>query len=218
MADRATRKKQITARRRAQILKAAMDVFTRKGFASATIPEIAGEAGIAVGTIYLYYPSKHELFISVIKDQIITTPLLDLIYRIPKENIRTVFGQIMRNRVDLVESEDMSRMSSLIGEALCDPELKALWAERFFKPLFTQFEGLYRSLLSPDDPNSIAPAIGVRAVAGFFIGFLMIKLIEGENSPLNNIPREKVTADMANFILHGLIGNKNQTPQPEEVK
>jgi AcrR family transcriptional regulator len=217
MADRETRKKRITLERRTQILKAAMDVFTRKGFASATMPEIAREAGIAVGTIYLYYPSKHDLFIAMIKNQIITAPLLDLIYRIPKENVRVVFGQIMQNRVDLVESEEMSRMSSLIGEALRDPELQALWAERFFKPLFTQFEALYRTMLPPGDPNSIEPVIAIRAVAGFFIGFLMIKLIEGENSPLKNLPGEKVAADMANFILHGLLGNENKELKREGV-
>ena len=60
MPDRETRKKQILAKRQEQILKAAMEVFSRKGYAAATIPEIARLAGIAAGTIYLYYPSKRD--------------------------------------------------------------------------------------------------------------------------------------------------------------
>jgi AcrR family transcriptional regulator len=218
MADRITRKKQITIQRRTQILKAAMDVFTRKGFAAATIPEIARGAGMAVGTIYLYYPSKRELFIAVIKNLIITAPLLDLIYRIPRENIGVVFQQVMRNRLDLIQSEEMSRMPALMGEVMRDPELKALWTERFFKPLFTQFEGIFRAMIPPGEPGRIEPAVAVRAAGGLILGFLMIKLLEGESGPLSALPQEKIAADMAEFMLHGLMGSENKELKQEEKR
>jgi AcrR family transcriptional regulator len=216
VADRATRKKLITVERRTQILKAATDVFTRKGFAAATIPEIARGAGMAVGTIYLYYPNKRELFIAVIKNLIITAPLLDLIYRIPRENIAVVFGQIMQNRLDLIQSEEMSMMPSLVGEVIRDPELKALWVERFFKPLFTQFESLFRAMQPPDQPYRVEPAVAVRAAGGLILGFLMIKLLEGESGPLSDLPQEKVAADMADFMLHGMMSGSIQAPKQEE--
>ena len=127
MANRATRKKLITVERRTQILKAATDVFTRNGFAAATIPEIARGAGMAVGTIYLYYPNKRELLIAVIKELIVNAPLLDLIHKIPKENLSLVFKQIMQNRFDLIESDEMSRAPTLLSEILRDAELKDLW-------------------------------------------------------------------------------------------
>ena len=181
-------------------------MFTGKGFSAATIPEIAVKAGVAVGTIYIYFPSKRELFIAMIKDLIITAPLLDLIYQISGDNISAVFPQIMRNRFDLIQSEEMSWMPSLIGEVLRDPELKTLWRERFFKPFTAQMEGIYRKLQPPDQPG-IAPSIAVRAIGGLIIGFLMIKMLEGETSPLDALPREKVAADIARFMLHGLAGN-----------
>jgi AcrR family transcriptional regulator len=55
-----------TGERRAQILRAALDVFSRRGFHGATIREIAGLAGLAEGTIYLYFPSKQDLLRGVI--------------------------------------------------------------------------------------------------------------------------------------------------------
>jgi AcrR family transcriptional regulator len=212
--DRKTRKKRITAERRLQILKAAMEVFTRKGFEAATVPEIARLAGVAAGTIYLYYPSKRELFIAVIKNLIITAPLLDLIYRIPGENINVLFQQIMRDRFDLIQSEEMAWMPSLLGEVLRDPELKALWRERFFKPLFAQMEGIYRALQPAGQPG-IPPALAVRAIGGLIMGFLMIKMLEGETSPLDNLPREKVAADMVRFMLYGLLGGHNREPKED---
>jgi AcrR family transcriptional regulator len=210
MPNRESRKKRIAAQRRTQIMKAATEIFTRKSFAAATVPEIARLAGVATGTIYLYYANKRELFIAVIKNLIITAPLLDLVYRITGDNISTLFPQIMKDRFDLIQSEEMSRMPVLMGEVLRDPELKALWQERFFKPFFKQLEGIYRSLQPAGKPG-IAPALAVRAIGGLILGSLMIKMLEGEASPLDELPREKVAAYMAHFMLYGLVG---EIPKP----
>ncbi len=48
--------------RHAEILEAARKVFAEKGYTSASVEDIAHEAGIAKGTLYLYYPSKHDIY------------------------------------------------------------------------------------------------------------------------------------------------------------
>lgn len=55
-------------KRRAEILEAAEEVFSLNGYHKADMNEIAKKANIAKGTVYLYFPSKKELFISIIKD------------------------------------------------------------------------------------------------------------------------------------------------------
>lgn len=50
------------AARREAILSAARKVFAREGFDGSTIVDIAREAGVASGTVYLYYSSKLDLF------------------------------------------------------------------------------------------------------------------------------------------------------------
>ncbi|MEZ5289515.1 MAG: TetR/AcrR family transcriptional regulator [Vicinamibacterales bacterium] len=52
----------VAAFRRRALLAAASRVFGRKGFEPATMDEIATEAGVAKGTIYLYYPSKRAIY------------------------------------------------------------------------------------------------------------------------------------------------------------
>lgn len=47
--------------RRAQILDAARQYFARHGVADTTVADIAGAAGVAKGTVYLYYQSKDEI-------------------------------------------------------------------------------------------------------------------------------------------------------------
>jgi AcrR family transcriptional regulator len=207
MADKESRKKKTTAQRRQQILKAAMEIFSRKGYAAATIPEIAAAAGIAAGTIYLYYPSKRELFIAVIKNFIITTPLLDLIGKIPKENTAVVLKHILQDRFDLLKSDTMSRMPSLIGEVQRDPELKALWLEQFLHPFLSQIEFGYRAMAASGKFRRLEPSVAVRAVGGMILGFLLLKVMEGDTSPLERLPQEKVADDMVNFVLHGLLND-----------
>jgi AcrR family transcriptional regulator len=57
-----TRKDVVTEFREAEILTAARQVFARRGFADASMEEISQVAGLAKGTLYLYYPSKRELY------------------------------------------------------------------------------------------------------------------------------------------------------------
>lgn len=52
--------------RRDQILRAAVAVFSERGYTNATISDIANEAGIAHGTIYLYFPNKAAIFQSLV--------------------------------------------------------------------------------------------------------------------------------------------------------
>lgn len=54
--------------KRARILDAAVRVVAEKGFPGATVAEIAREAGVADGTIYLYFRSKDDLLVSLVED------------------------------------------------------------------------------------------------------------------------------------------------------
>ena len=204
---RQERKEETTRKRREQILDAAMEVFSRKGFAMSTTAEIAREAGIAEGTIYNYFPSKRELFIAVIKNFVITVPLLELIDKLPQGNIAVTFGHIMQNRFKLIESEKVSRMPALMAEVIRDPELKELWTTEFLQPFLSKMEGIYEKLTTTGKFRNVEPPILVRGIGGMFLGFLIFKIMEGETSPLNRMPQEKVIAAMSELILHGLIND-----------
>src|SRR5687768_16551067 len=55
--------------KRERILDAAERVFAEHGFFAARVSEIAKEAGVADGTIYLYFKSKDELLISLFESR-----------------------------------------------------------------------------------------------------------------------------------------------------
>lgn len=51
--------------KREAILRAAVKVFARKGYFNSKVADIAGQAGIADGTVYLYFKSKDEILHSI---------------------------------------------------------------------------------------------------------------------------------------------------------
>jgi len=53
------------AERALQILKAAAKVFARSGFFTSKVSDVAREAGVADGTVYLYFKSKDDLLSSI---------------------------------------------------------------------------------------------------------------------------------------------------------
>lgn len=61
--------------RPAELLAAALELFTEKGFAATRLDEVAAQAGVSKGTLYLYFESKEALFRAVVGD--IVLPSVD---------------------------------------------------------------------------------------------------------------------------------------------
>lgn len=56
----------VSEERKHQILNAAEDVFTSKGFAATRMDDIADQTGLSKGTLYLYFKSKDDLIIAIL--------------------------------------------------------------------------------------------------------------------------------------------------------
>ena len=55
------------AKNRRKIERAAQELFTRQGFHGTTVREIARKAGVSMGKLYLYYPTKEDIFIDLVQ-------------------------------------------------------------------------------------------------------------------------------------------------------
>lgn len=53
-----------------ELLDAALELFVEKGFAATRVEEVAARAGVSKGTLFLYFPSKEELFKAVVRENI----------------------------------------------------------------------------------------------------------------------------------------------------
>lgn len=104
-----TRRAEIAkAARREEILAAARRVFAVRGFRGTTIADIAEDAGIALGTIYLYFASKDGVFAALNEqfNQLIVAAMLDAPAGVSlddtiRRRVDNVFSTCVANR-DLV--------------------------------------------------------------------------------------------------------------------
>jgi AcrR family transcriptional regulator len=208
MADKQSRKQQLTTRRQEQILAAALEIFSQKGYSAATIPEIAKASGLAAGTIYLYFPSKRELFIKVI-ESLLVTPLLNIFEKGSSADFQTTLKAALDNRLETLQSSFLNRLMMLMSEILRDPELRVYFSQTLVQPLFKRMSMVFGAQQSSGAFRSIDPEILVRLVGGMMIGFSLVRNVEGESSPLNKLSQEQIAGEIMNFIMHGVM-NSNQ--------
>jgi AcrR family transcriptional regulator len=95
------RKQQERQARRRRIQRAARTVFAEKGYAKTSIEQIAREASLSVGAIYLYFRSKEDLYVSLLEE---TLELFD-----------TEMTQI-RNRTDLKVDDKLRNTWSFLTQ------------------------------------------------------------------------------------------------------
>jgi len=64
-AARRSRTESVPAPKRDALLRAAIDVFASRGYFNAQVADVARAAGVAAGTVYLYFRSKDDLLVSI---------------------------------------------------------------------------------------------------------------------------------------------------------
>jgi AcrR family transcriptional regulator len=75
----AARRETYVKERREQILDAAIEVFSKKGFDGANVADIATAAKLGKGTVYLYFKSKEAIFDAIIAERTLVSQLDTLI-------------------------------------------------------------------------------------------------------------------------------------------
>jgi AcrR family transcriptional regulator len=60
------------AARPAELLAAALALFIERGYAGTRLEDVAAQARVSKGTLYLYFPNKEALFKAVVRDSVVT--------------------------------------------------------------------------------------------------------------------------------------------------
>ena len=117
--------------RPAEILAAALKIFSKKGFAAAKLDEVAIEAGVSKGTLYLYFESKEALLKAVVMEFVVP--------HIAKaeehaDHYEGSIKELMLNlleqwRVNILETELSGLPKIMIAEASNFPEIAKFYLE-----------------------------------------------------------------------------------------
>jgi len=125
------------AERPQEILEAAFVEFSRNGYASTTLDQIAERAGVTKGTIYVYFENKEHLFISMVREAVKATmdTVEDMFERhdgstadLLREQFSFIYDHIVRDR----RRREVVRM--LIAEASRFPALADRYHQEIHLP------------------------------------------------------------------------------------
>lgn len=183
-------------RRREEILRAARDVFARKGYHEAKVEDIATASRVAKGTVYLYFPDK-----SSIMQELIDRVLVQL------------GGAILR--VDLVHdvsSQVKHNIRAIVGVFLDDPTLPKILLsplsggdpdfQRKLQEFLRTVHGLLSKALSEGQSYAIVAAGDSDVQASFVLGALKELLLQ---AALDGTTREAIVEGMYQMLSVGLF-------------
>jgi AcrR family transcriptional regulator len=179
------------------ILEAAGAVFSAKGYSNTTVKEIARQAGISVGGIYLYYKNKEELFIEIMQGRMeLFRAKTELLRREPPDAALNAF---MESYVDFTARE-MRLVSLFVKEHDLEP-VKPLakdfhmFQKNFLADIFRRGvrEGLFRDINCAEVADAVL----------FSIKGVIISYLTGEISK----PKRRLKF-LYGLIMKGIVAQK----------
>jgi len=122
------------------ITQAAIKNFVKNGYANTKMDDIAKTADVSKGTLYLYFPSKEDLFYSICKTSLQSlTENRDPFFK-KKESLASDLGKFFDNYTDSTKETQKFRVEA-IAESMHNPKLRRFLIQnkRDFEESVTQF-------------------------------------------------------------------------------
>jgi len=154
--------------KRERILRAAIQVFARKGFYATRVSEIAKAAGVADGTIYLYFENKDHVLVSIFEDRI--TKLIEVLRQEidGAEGFEAKLRRVVELQLGLLEGQrDLAEVITV------NLRQSSTLLKQYAAPLFTEYLDLIAGVIAEGQREGIVrPDLGPRVVSRALWGAL----------------------------------------------
>lgn len=185
IADRSEKRRKLRELREQQIFEAALEVFSKNGYHETDVERVAELAGVGKGTVYRYFETKKNLFLSLVewglnnlRNEILaaTREIDDVIAKI-ETALKTYLAFFERNKTFYrVLIEDRGRFRE---------EVEQKFKEKYFSHLYlleeTLRSGIEQKVIKPMDVHSAALAL-----VGSTNALIYKWLISEKDYPLEN--------------------------------
>jgi AcrR family transcriptional regulator len=183
------------------ILAAAQKVFSQKGYHGATIRDIAREAQVAEGTIYIYFKSKKDLLIALFKPLIVET-LTELIQQLEGQEDEVVLRTIMADRLKRA-LHNFSTYKLFFFECQFHEDLKEQFFREVFLKLVSVFEDYLKRRVEEGAFRPMNTHIAARAFFGMYISFVFAQEVYQDES-VKEFLLEEIVDELAEIFLRGV--------------
>ncbi len=187
-------------RRRDIILKVAAAVFAEKGYQRATVKEIAARAGIAPGTIYLYFSSKREILSAVASET--EPPMVAALLEMGELGDRETLVEMIEKGLDITEAQ-LPFNRTLFSEAWVDDSILEEAVTARIRQIHQLLEKYIAGRIAAGVFRPVDSALVAQLVMGMF-GSLIVPAIRG-TAPLPSAEKRHAWAEaMADLLLDGV--------------
>ncbi|MCS6830074.1 MAG: TetR/AcrR family transcriptional regulator [bacterium] len=148
------------------ILQAATRLFAERGYDITTTRMIAREAGVAEGTIYLYFPSKRHILLSLIRQAsvpVVTSQLADTEGQSDESVLRVLFTERIR-----FGREYAPLLKTLLSEAMHDADLAQQLLQEVIQPLSALVKEYIEKRIEEGVFREAPADIAARVLVGMF--------------------------------------------------
>jgi AcrR family transcriptional regulator len=194
------------AKRSEEISAAALRVFARRGLHQTTLDEVAKEAGVSKGTIYLYFKNKEDLLIAAAQQVV---PTLD---------------ELVSKRSTAAAEEDLDDMLRAVARTMyrrfCTPTYLAFfgliaaetlrhpeWGQLYFERIVLALNRRLAELLQKAMANGIARKLDPILIARAFAGMFLIMAVTQEHlggKHLTPFSEKHIVDSLTDLFLHGI--------------
>jgi AcrR family transcriptional regulator len=191
-------------KRREQILDAAVEVFGLKGFAGANVTDIARAAGIAKGTIYLYFPSKEEVFTAILSERSFIPILSDLLQE--QQPLEVTLRKVAESYMQYLEA-NLTFFRLAITDAFHFPE----HARQIYREIILKGNQALADFLDEQSKAGIlrplqSPFLTARAFMGLLMTYTLSQEILG-GKEISPIQHEEWIQEALSIFLEGVNSN-----------
>ncbi|MFZ5987123.1 MAG: TetR/AcrR family transcriptional regulator [Bacillota bacterium] len=183
---------------KSRILKAAEQLFIENGFDKTPVSQIVKKAGVAQGTFYLYFPTKDDVLLDIIRDHLrdmllcITQYINPLIPSLDDiDNVIKAFVQFMNKHKDIMKLLHKSSIANIISEGKSLAEFEG----SLLSPIKEWVEnGIRKGIIRKQSPQ----------LSTYFIYLLSHTVLEKAFLFEYPAPLETIAPELANFIKGAL--------------
>ncbi len=158
-----------------EITAAALELFVERGYAGTRLEDVAANAGISKGTLYLYFANKEELFKAVVREGLVS----------PIAEMRGLIGHFEGSTLELVrmmlfgwwERIGVSRIGGIpklvISEAGNFPELARFYLAEVVEPAQAATVAIVERGIARGEFRAVNVDVVARLIAAPMLGLLM---------------------------------------------
>ena len=185
-----------------KILKAAQQLFARRGYGATTTRELAKVAGVAEGTLFRHFENKKAILVAVATRGWMEI-LTDLLTELSEMASYKAVAQVMRKRMlNLKANSDMLRVCFM--EAQFHPELRDRIQTDVIEKMTDVAEAFFQTAMERGEYRQMNPRVVARIFLGMFTvaGFSQSTLT---NDPASHLELKEMAETLSDIFLNGVL-------------